>query len=54
MEKHFNNFSIEHIPKPQNGEADKLAKASARKQPLPLDIFYKKITRPSIRQKKEK
>lgn len=40
MEKHFNGFSIEHIPRPKNSKADKLARAAARKQPLPPDVFY--------------
>jgi ribonuclease HI len=44
MEKHFNGFSVEHIPRAQNNEANKLAKVAARKQPLPLDIFYEEIT----------
>jgi hypothetical protein len=54
MEKHLNGFSVEHIPIAQNNKANKLAKAAARKQPLPLDVFYEEITIPSIRQKKEK
>jgi ribonuclease HI len=48
MEKHFNDFTIEHIPRALNDEADKLAKAAARKQPLPPDVFYEEITQPSI------
>jgi ribonuclease HI len=39
-EKHFNGFSIEHIPRALNDKADKLAKAAARKQPFPPDVFY--------------
>jgi ribonuclease HI len=35
MEKHFNGFTVEHIPRAQNSEVDKVAKAAARKQPLP-------------------
>jgi hypothetical protein len=53
IENHFNGFSIVHIPRAQNDEADKLVKEAARKQPLPLDVFYEEITRPSVRQKKE-
>jgi ribonuclease HI len=29
IEKHFNGFAVEHIPRALNGEADKLAKAAA-------------------------
>jgi hypothetical protein len=36
-----------------NGEAEKLAKAAARKQPLPSDVFYEEITQPLVKQKKE-
>ena len=41
MEKYFKSFTATHIPRSQNEEADKLAKAAARKEPLPLDVFYK-------------
>jgi ribonuclease HI len=54
MEKHFNGFTVEHMLRAQNSEADKLAKGAARKQQLPPDVFYEEITTPSIRQKKEK
>lgn len=54
MEKHFKGFSITHIPRSQNNEADKLAKAADRKQPLPPDIFHEEISKPSIRENKEK
>jgi ribonuclease HI len=54
MEKHFNGFSVERIPRAQNNEANKLAKAAARKQPLPPDVFYEEIATSLIQQKKEK
>jgi hypothetical protein len=53
MEKHFNGFTVEHIPRALNDKADKLVKAATRKQPLPLDVFYEEFTQPSIKQKKE-
>ena len=37
-----------------NDEVDKLAKASSRKEQLPSDVFYKEITEPSAKPKKEK
>jgi len=49
MEKHFKGFTITHIPRAQNDEADRLAKATARKQQLPLDVFFKEISTPSTR-----
>ena len=54
MEKYFKGFTAIHIPRSQNEEADKLAKAAARKVPVPPDVFYKKITKPSTKQEKAK
>lgn len=54
MEKHFNVFTIKHIPRSLNNEADNVAKAAARKQSLLPDVFYEEITTPSMKQKKEK
>ena len=57
MEKHFRGFTIIHIPRAQNDEADRLAKAVARKQQLPPDIFFEEIfrdtTSPLMKQKKK-
>jgi len=53
MEKHFRGFTIIHIPRAQNDEADRLAKAAARKQKLPPDVFFEEISTPSTRPKKE-
>ena len=54
MEKHFKGFTVIHIPIDQNKKADKLAKATARKEVLPPDMFYDKITKPSTKQSKER
>ena len=54
MEKHFKGFDIIHIPRHMNDEADKLAKAASRKEQLPSDVFFKEITEPSVKLKKEK
>jgi ribonuclease HI len=35
MERHFKGYSVQHIPRHDNNEADKLAKAVARNQELP-------------------
>ena len=42
MEKYFIGFTAIHIPRSQNEEVDKLAKAAARKEPLPPDVFTRK------------
>ena len=49
MENHFRCFTIIHIPRAQNDEADRLAKATARKKQFPLDVFFKEISTPSTR-----
>ena len=54
MEKHFKGFTIIHIPRAQNDEADRLAKAAARKQKHPPDVFFEEISTPSTRPKKER
>ena len=54
MEKHFRGFTIIHIPRAQNDEADRLAKATARKQKLPPNVFFEEIFTPSTRPKKER
>ena len=54
MEKYFKGFTAIHIPRAQNKEAYKLAKAAGRKEPLPPDVFYEIITKPSTKQEKEK
>ena len=43
MEKHFGGFTFTHIPRAQNDEADRLAKAAARKQQLPPDVFLRNL-----------
>jgi hypothetical protein len=49
MEKHFKGYSVQHIPRDDNNEADKLAKAAARNQELPPDVFFEIIREPSIK-----
>jgi hypothetical protein len=31
---------VQHIPRDDNNEADKLAKAAARNQEMPPDVFF--------------
>ena len=54
MKKYFKGFTAIHIPRSQNNEADKLAKAAAPKEPQPPDVFSEKITNPSIKPEKAK
>jgi hypothetical protein len=54
MERHFKGYSVQHIPRDDNNEADKLAKAAARNQKLPPDVFFEIIREPSIKDSRPK
>jgi hypothetical protein len=54
MERHFNGYTVQHIPRDDNNEADRLAKAAARNQEMPPDMFFKIIKEPSIKEEKAK
>jgi hypothetical protein len=54
MEKHFKGYSVQHIPRYDNNEVDKLAKAAARNQEMPPDVFFKIIKEPSIKETRPK
>jgi hypothetical protein len=54
MEKHFKVYSVQHIPRDDNNEADKLAKVAARNQELPPDVFFEIIREPSIKDSRAK
>jgi ribonuclease HI len=50
MERHFKGYSVQHIPRDDNNEEDKLAKAATRNQEFPPDVFFKIIKEPSIKE----
>jgi hypothetical protein len=54
MERHFKGYSVQHIPRDDNNEADKLAKAAAGNHAMPPDVFFKIIKEPSIQESKPK
>jgi ribonuclease HI len=54
MERHFKGYSVQHIPRDDNNEADKLAKVAARNQVMPPDVFFEIIKEPSIKETKPK
>jgi ribonuclease HI len=54
MERHFKGYSVQHIPRDNNNEAEKLAKAAARNQVIPPDVFFEIIKEPSIKESKPK
>jgi ribonuclease HI len=54
MERHFKGYSVQHIPRDDNNEADMLAKAAARNQAMPPDVFFEIIKESSIKEIKPK
>jgi hypothetical protein len=54
MERHFKGYLVQHIPRDDNNEADKLVKVAARNQELPPDVFFKIIREPSIKKPRPK
>jgi ribonuclease HI len=54
MERYLKGYSVQHIPRNDNNEADKLAKAAARNQELHPDVFFEIIREPSIKESRPK
>jgi hypothetical protein len=53
MERHFRGFTIEHLLRKRNGEADELAKKAVRGEVMPPDVFFEILTAPSIKPDKQ-
>jgi hypothetical protein len=54
MERRFKGYSVQHIPRDNNNEPDKLAKAASKNQAMPPDVFFEIIKEPSIKEMKPK
>jgi ribonuclease HI len=54
MDRHFKGYSVQHIPRDDNNEAEKLAKPAARNQAMPPEVFFEIIEEPSIKETKPK
>jgi ribonuclease HI len=54
MERHFKGYSVQHTPRDDNNEADKLAKVATGNQVMPPDVFFEIIKEPSIKESKPK
>jgi hypothetical protein len=56
MEIHFKGYTIQHISRDDNNEADRLAKAATRNQEMPPDVFFEIIPQeePSMKEEKAK
>ena len=53
MEKHFAGFSLRHILRAKNTEADELAKAVAQNFTLPPDVFIQSLTIKAIKEEED-
>jgi hypothetical protein len=53
MERNFWGFTIKHLPRKHNSEADELAKKATRGEAMPPDVFFKILTAPSARPDKQ-
>jgi hypothetical protein len=49
LEKQFKVFTSQHIKRNKNEEADTLAKAAAKCEPLPSDVFFHIVGTPAVR-----
>jgi ribonuclease HI len=49
LERQFKGFTLQHVDHAKNEEADALAKAAARGEALPSDVFYHVIGTPAVR-----
>jgi ribonuclease HI len=49
LERQFKGFTLQHVDRARNEEADALAKAAARGEALPSDVFYHVIGTPAVR-----
>jgi ribonuclease HI len=52
LEKQFKGFTLQHVDRAKNEEADALAKAAAKGEALPFDVFYHVIGTPVVRNPK--
>jgi hypothetical protein len=49
IEKQFKGFTLQHVERSKNEEADTLPKAAAKGKALPSDVFYHVIGTPAVR-----
>jgi hypothetical protein len=49
LKKQFKGFTLQNIERNKNEEADTLAKAAAKGEPLPSDVFYHIVGTPAVR-----
>jgi phage terminase Nu1 subunit (DNA packaging protein) len=49
LERQFKGFTLQHVDRARNEEADALAKAAAKGEALPSDVFYHVIGTLAVR-----
>jgi ribonuclease HI len=49
LERQFKGFTLQHVDRARNEEADALAKGAARGETLPSDVFYHVVCTPAVR-----
>jgi hypothetical protein len=49
LERQFKGFTLQHVDRARNKEEDTLAKAAARGETLPSDVFYHIVGTPAVR-----
>jgi hypothetical protein len=49
LEKQFKGFTLQHVDRAKNEEADALDKAAAKGEALPSYVFYHVISTPAVR-----
>jgi ribonuclease HI len=52
LKKQFKGFTLQHVDRNKNEEADALAKAAAKGEGLPSDVFYHVINTLAVRSPK--
>jgi phage terminase Nu1 subunit (DNA packaging protein) len=52
LERQFKGFTLQHVDRAKNEEADALAKAAAKGEALPFDVFYHVISTLAVRNPK--
>lgn len=53
MEKHFAGFTLKHIPRSENAEADELAKEAAQGMLMPPDVFFQTLSIKAIKEEED-
>jgi hypothetical protein len=53
MEKFFDGFEVQYVPRLDNHDADHLAWIASSRAPTPPNIIFEKLTKPSVRPAEE-